>query len=52
MTDKSFDIVLQNEKEYAIAVCRLAPQDYHRFHSPVEGEVVYTKDISGQLYSE
>ncbi|BEJ03155.1 hypothetical protein CcaverHIS641_0103300 [Cutaneotrichosporon cavernicola] len=35
----------------AVAVARLAPQDYHRFHSPVSGEVVAIKDIPGELYT-
>lgn len=35
----------------AVAVARLAPQDYHRFHSPVGGVVVCVKDIPGELYS-
>jgi len=32
-----------------LAIARLAPQDYHRFHSPVEGEVIAIKDIKGRL---
>lgn len=38
--------------DYSLAVARLAPQDYHRFHSPVDGVVVSRTDIDGDLYSE
>ena len=33
----------------ALAICRLAPQDYHRFHSPVDATIVSVKDIDGEL---
>lgn len=32
----------------ALAIARLAPQDYHRFHSPVEGSIVGVKNIKGE----
>lgn len=32
-------------------VFRLAPQDYHRFHSPVKGEVKSIKYVNGDYYS-
>jgi phosphatidylserine decarboxylase len=32
-------------------ILRLAPYDYHRFHFPLSGEVLKTKDISGTYYS-
>jgi phosphatidylserine decarboxylase len=35
----------------SLAVFRLAPQDYHRFHSPVDGTVTKIKHISGQYYT-
>lgn len=35
----------------SLAVFRLAPQDYHRFHSPVDGVVTRIKHISGQYYT-
>jgi len=35
----------------AMALCRLAPQDYHRFHAPVSGIVTQQVYISGTLYS-
>ncbi|RDX43222.1 hypothetical protein OH76DRAFT_1410311 [Lentinus brumalis] len=35
----------------SVAICRLAPQDYHRFHSPIDGVVGDTTDINGQYYT-
>jgi phosphatidylserine decarboxylase len=35
----------------SIAIFRLAPQDYHRFHSPVEGIVGKPKTIDGEYYT-
>ena len=32
-----------------MAIFRLAPQDYHRFHSPVDGTVVSITDVPGDL---
>lgn len=43
---------LSKDPKCGLAIARLAPQDYHRFHSPVEGEVMAVKDIKGELYSE
>jgi phosphatidylserine decarboxylase len=34
----------------AVASFRLSPQDYHRFHSPVEGTVKWFKQIPGYYY--
>mmetsp|Transcript_34361 Transcript_34361/g.75167 ORF Transcript_34361/g.75167 Transcript_34361/m.75167 type:complete len:640 (-) Transcript_34361:228-2147(-) len=35
-----------------LAICRLAPQDYHRFHAPVDGKVVYSgKEIGKEYYT-
>ncbi|WWC87282.1 phosphatidylserine decarboxylase [Kwoniella dendrophila CBS 6074] len=36
---------VQNDSSAAVSVARLAPQDYHRFHSPVEGVIGDIKDI-------
>lgn len=33
----------------SMAIFRLAPQDYHRFHSPVSGRIVSIKHIPGHL---
>lgn len=35
----------------AVAIFRLAPQDYHRFHSPVDGTIGPMTDISGEYYT-
>jgi phosphatidylserine decarboxylase len=35
----------------ALAIFRLAPQDYHRFHSPVDGEIRPMTFISGEYYT-
>ncbi len=32
-------------------IIRLAPVDYHRFHYPVDGKVLYEKRIDGSYYS-
>lgn len=35
----------------SMAIARLAPQDYHRWHSPVSGRIRSIKDIPGALYT-
>ncbi|KAH8112668.1 phosphatidylserine decarboxylase-domain-containing protein [Phellopilus nigrolimitatus] len=35
----------------ALCVFRLAPQDYHRFHSPVDGKIGPMTYISGEYYT-
>jgi hypothetical protein len=35
----------------ALAIFRLAPQDYHRFHSPVDGRIGAMTYISGEFYT-
>jgi phosphatidylserine decarboxylase len=35
----------------SIAIARLAPQDYHRWHSPVSGTVRGIRDIPGTYYT-
>ncbi|KAI0628504.1 phosphatidylserine decarboxylase-domain-containing protein [Trametes polyzona] len=35
----------------ALCIFRLAPQDYHRFHSPVDGTIGPMTDISGEYYT-
>jgi len=34
-----------------IVIARLAPQDYHRWHSPIDGRVVSVKEIPGAYYT-
>lgn len=35
----------------SLAIFRLAPQDYHRFHSPVDGTIGEMTYISGEYYT-
>ena len=35
----------------ALAIFRLAPQDYHRFHSPVDGTIGPMTYITGEYYT-
>jgi phosphatidylserine decarboxylase len=35
----------------AVAIFRLAPQDYHRFHSPVDGTIGPMTYIPGEYYT-
>lgn len=35
----------------SIAIARLAPQDYHRWHAPVSGTVTGVKEIAGAYYT-
>ena len=35
----------------ALAIFRLEPQDYHRFHSPMEGRIDAMTHISGEYYT-
>lgn len=35
----------------ALAIFRLAPQDYHRFHSPVDGTITKIHNVKGQYYT-
>ena len=39
---------ISDDPKCALAIARLAPQDYHRFHSPVDGVVSGVKDIHGK----
>lgn len=42
---------LYNPKNCCVGIFRLAPQDYHRFHSPVTGTVGAMKFIEGEYYT-
>lgn len=37
--------------EFGLVIFRLAPQDYHRFHAPVDGVVGAPKRIEGEYYT-
>ncbi|KAF2225015.1 phosphatidylserine decarboxylase-domain-containing protein [Elsinoe ampelina] len=53
----SLETLIENEAwarelgSASIAIHRLAPQDYHRWHSPVEGTIVDIKEIPGAYYT-
>ncbi|KAI5474290.1 phosphatidylserine decarboxylase [Pseudohyphozyma bogoriensis] len=40
-----------NYKNGALAIFRLAPQDYHRYHSPIDGVCGPQSHISGKYYT-
>ena len=42
----------ENYNGSALAIFRLAPQDYHRFHSPVDGKIGPMTYISGEYYTD
>lgn len=35
----------------SLFIIRLCPTDYHRYHFPVNGDIVFTKEIDGDYYS-
>ncbi|KAI5895059.1 uncharacterized protein SCHCODRAFT_02618486 [Schizophyllum commune H4-8] len=35
----------------SVAIFRLAPSDYHRFHSPIDGEVRRIEDVEGEYFT-
>lgn len=45
------DTDIYNPLKCSLGIFRLAPQDYHRFHSPVEGRVGKIKFIDGEYYT-
>jgi phosphatidylserine decarboxylase len=45
------DPVAQTFKDASLAICRLAPADYHRFHSPIDGIVGKVDHFPGQYYT-
>lgn len=42
---------VQRYKDGALGIFRLAPQDYHRFHIPVDGVLGTPKTIEGEYYT-
>lgn len=48
---KAYPEHAQRYKNGALGVFRLAPQDYHRFHVPVDGIVGTPKTIEGEYYT-
>ncbi len=46
------DSVLANQyRNGSLIIIRLCPTDYHRFHFPVDGEIISSKRIEGPLFS-
>lgn len=48
------DVCREETERYvggALAIFRLAPQDYHRFHVPVDGVIGKMMDIAGEYYT-
>lgn len=46
-----FKIISGDNNSCMLAISRLAPQDYHRFHSPVDAVIGKITDIHGELYT-
>ncbi|CAB4255280.1 similar to Saccharomyces cerevisiae YGR170W PSD2 Phosphatidylserine decarboxylase of the Golgi and vacuolar membranes, converts phosphatidylserine to phosphatidylethanolamine [Maudiozyma barnettii] len=46
-----YELDKSNEKNTSIAIFRLAPQDYHRFHSPCDGVIGKPVYIDGEYYT-
>ncbi|GJJ06069.1 hypothetical protein Clacol_000258 [Clathrus columnatus] len=54
----TIDTLIQDKKVTAslgknprLAIWRLAPQDYHRFHSPITGKFIRVNHIPGEYYT-
>ena len=45
------DLQLLPFQDGSIAIFRLAPADYHRFHSPIDGEVGKIIHVPGKYYT-
>ncbi|EEF35940.1 phosphatidylserine decarboxylase, putative [Ricinus communis] len=45
------DICSSTFVDGALVIFRLAPQDYHRFHTPVSGTIEQFVDVPGHLYT-
>lgn len=48
---KAYPEDVQRYKNGAVGIFRLAPQDYHRFHIPVDGVLGAPKTIEGEYYT-
>ena len=35
----------------AVCICRLAPQDYHRFHFPIDGKITEIRRVEGTYFT-
>jgi phosphatidylserine decarboxylase len=48
---RDYLVMLTQRKPNALGIFRLAPQDYHRFHIPVDGVMGEPKLIKGEYYT-
>ena len=51
MLGKAYSEDVSRYKNGALGIFRLAPQDYHRFHIPVDGVLGTPKTIEGEYYT-
>lgn len=49
LSDEAYKAEAERYVGGTLAISRLAPQDYYRFHSPVEGHIGLTTYISGEI---
>jgi len=45
------DSYVSSYEDGSLGMIRLAPQDYHRFHSPIDGVIVNIAELEGTLHS-
>jgi phosphatidylserine decarboxylase len=51
LSDHCYDRFMLTETECSMVILRLAPQDYHRFHSPVAGNITEIHDLAGAYFT-
>ncbi|SCA55550.1 Phosphatidylserine decarboxylase proenzyme 1 [Candidatus Terasakiella magnetica] len=49
--EKMLPGISERFKDGALAIVRLCPADYHRYHFPCAGHITQTKDLDGALHS-
>ncbi|KAK9762974.1 phosphatidylserine decarboxylase [Basidiobolus ranarum] len=50
-TSEENQVLAQIFEDGPLVICRLAPQDYHRFHFPVDGRVRSHQALDGQYFT-
>ncbi|EPR78821.1 Phosphatidylserine decarboxylase [Spraguea lophii 42_110] len=45
------NFIFENPIVTSLIFCRLAPSDYHRFHSPIDGKIISIEKIEGNYHS-
>jgi phosphatidylserine decarboxylase precursor len=48
---QKMDSSSQDDSNFSIAIFRLAPQDYHRVHVPLNGKIIKIYEIHGSYYT-